>query len=105
MMKIYVFTEDHYFLLETNHHLFHGMGKVLSEIWDKQSKGLPILPLQHGDVWQLVYAADSEKKWKYEYEGYERKSQKSCRIKLANQNREVDEDEEDVEDDSTSEVK
>jgi len=85
--------EDRYFLLETNHNVFYGMGKVLTEIWEKQARGESILPLQHGNGWQLVYAADNsdDNKWMYQYIGYERKVKRSCRIRL------IDKDTEEVE--------
>jgi len=67
--------EDHYFRLEMHHEIFYGMVLVLSEIWDKQAKGLPILPLENTGKWEVVYADG----WRFAYEGYERsESKKSC---------------------------
>ena len=70
-------TEDHYFRLEMHHEIFYGMGLVLSEIWDKQAKGLPILPLENTGKWELIYADG----WRFESpgEGYTRSTdKKSC---------------------------
>mmetsp|Transcript_462 Transcript_462/g.681 ORF Transcript_462/g.681 Transcript_462/m.681 type:complete len:503 (-) Transcript_462:38-1546(-) len=70
--------EDHYFRLEMHHQIFYGMGLVLAEIWDKQAKGLPILPLKNAGKWEVVYADG----WRYKYDEYERsKNKKSCGLK------------------------
>lgn len=55
------------------------MARVLTEIWDKQSKGLPVLPLKDtGHQWQLLVAGNE---WKYSYDGYARQSKtKKCRL-------------------------
>lgn len=56
------------------------MGKVLTEIWDKQTRGLPILPLIDTDhQWQVVVAGGD---WKYSYEGYERQPPRSSKCRL-----------------------
>jgi hypothetical protein len=62
-----------------HHQIFYGMGLLLSEIWEKQEKGLPILPLENTGKWELVYA-DA---WRFEsQDGYERSKEKeSCGIK------------------------
>mmetsp|Transcript_42980 Transcript_42980/g.48802 ORF Transcript_42980/g.48802 Transcript_42980/m.48802 type:complete len:577 (+) Transcript_42980:73-1803(+) len=72
--------EDHYFRLEMHHEIFYGMGLVLSEIWDKQSKGEPILPLKNAGKWELIYANG----WRYEYDEYEReKESPTCGLKTS----------------------
>lgn len=71
-------SEDHYFRLDMHHQIFYGMGLVLSEIWDKQAKGLPILPLKNAGKWEVVYADG----WRFKYDEYERsKDKKSCGLK------------------------
>lgn len=68
--------EDHNFRLEMHHQIFYGMGLVLAEIWDKQAKGLPILPLENTGKWEVIYADE----WRFKApNGYERsKDKKSC---------------------------
>lgn len=61
-------TEDHYFRLEMHHNMYYGMATILEEIWDKQEKGLPILPVKNTGLWEVVYADG----WIFEYEGYKR---------------------------------
>lgn len=61
--------EDYYFLLEKNHELYYGMALTLHEVWEKQSRGEDILPLEETGKWQLVYAGDV---WKYGYMDYQR---------------------------------
>lgn len=70
-------TEDYYFELEQMHSVFHGMGQVLTEIWEKQEEQKPILPLQNTGSWEVVAAGD----WRFKYEGYTRREQKKrCRV-------------------------
>jgi len=69
--------EDHYFRLEMHHQIFYGMGLVLAEIWEKQAKGLPILPLKNTGKWEVIYADG----WRFKYDEYERSpDKKSCGI-------------------------
>lgn len=51
-----------------HHQLFGGMATILEEVWAKQEKGLPILPINNNGMWEVVYAGD----WMFEYEGYKR---------------------------------
>lgn len=67
--------EDHYFMLDMHHRVFYGMAMILDEIWDKQAKGLPILPLHNTGKWEMIYANG----WMFEYQGYER-SHNKCSI-------------------------
>ena len=62
-----------------HHQIFYGMGLVLAEIWDKQAKGLPILPLENTGKWEVIYADE----WRFKApNGYERsKDKKSCGLK------------------------
>jgi hypothetical protein len=51
------------------------MAQILEEIWTKQEKGLPILPIENPGLWELVYADG----WMYQYEGYKRSAiKKNC---------------------------
>lgn len=61
-----------------HHQIFYGMGLVLAEIWDKQAKGLPILPLKNTGKWEVIFADG----WRFKHENYEReKNKKSCGLK------------------------
>jgi hypothetical protein len=72
---MFLYTDDYYFLAELHHELSYGMATTLEEIWDKQQKGLPILPLLNTGQWQVIYANE----WKFEYNVYERSENKtSC---------------------------
>ena len=71
------FSEDHYFRLDMHHQIYYGMATTLEEIWDKQERGVPILPLHNTGRWEVVYAGD----WKFEYDGYQRTHEKkSCNV-------------------------
>jgi hypothetical protein len=51
------------------------MATTLEEIWDKQQKGLPILPLLKTGHWQVIYADQ----WIFQYDVYQRWENKtSC---------------------------
>jgi hypothetical protein len=65
--------EDYYFKLDMHHQIFYGMAMILDEIWQSQTRGLPLLPLHYTGKWEVIYA-DS---WRFEYDGYERKK-KPC---------------------------
>ena len=64
--------ENHYFMLDMHHQVFYGMAMILDEIWNKQAKGLAILPLHNMGKWEMIYA----NAWMFEYEGYERSHNK-----------------------------
>jgi hypothetical protein len=58
-----------------HHNIYYGMAQILEEIWTKQEKGLPILPIENPGMWELVYADG----WMYQYEGYKRSAiKKNC---------------------------
>ena len=71
-------SEDYYFKLEMVHELWYGMISTLQEIWSKQARDVPILPLKTTGKWQLI-AAGTE--WLFNYKGYERpQKRKSCNV-------------------------
>ena len=49
------------------------MALTLEEIWDKQTKGRPILPLRSTGRWEVIYADG----WMFEYNEFERSHQKT----------------------------
>lgn len=68
-------TEDYYFLSDLHHHIYYGMALTLEEIWDKQTRGHPILPLRSTGRWDVIYADG----WMFEYSAFERSHNKtSC---------------------------
>jgi hypothetical protein len=67
--------EDYYFRLEMHGSLFNGMTDIMEEIWHKQERGLPIMPLQNLGNWQILYGDGLI----YRYDGYRRSENKaSC---------------------------
>lgn len=51
-----------------NHELFHGMVRILEQIWEKQLERTPIFPLKDLGPWEVVFASDGHHTFRYEYE-------------------------------------